>query len=60
MKKAGLKLNIQKTIHKKTLNIHGIQYHHFMAYRWGKSGNSGQIFFLGLQNHYEPWLQPQN
>ena len=31
--KTGLKLNIQKTIHKKTLNIHGIQYHHFMAYR---------------------------
>ena len=31
--KAGLKLNIQKT-------DHGIQSHHFMADRWGNSGNS--------------------
>ena len=23
------------------LNIHGIQSHHFMANRWGNSGNSG-------------------
>ena len=38
--KAGLKLNIQK------LN-HGIQSHHFMANRWGKSGNSDRIYFLG-------------
>ena len=28
--KAGLKLNIQKD--------HGIQSHHFVAYRWGNSG----------------------
>ena len=34
--KAGLKFNIQKM---KT--IHGIQSHHFMANRWGNSGNSG-------------------
>ena len=32
--KVGLKLNIQKT-------DHGIQSHHFMANRWGSSGNSG-------------------
>ena len=32
--KVGLKLNIQKT-------DHGIQSHHFMANRWGNSGNSG-------------------
>ena len=32
--KAGLKLKIQK-------NYHGIQSHHFMANRWGNSGNSG-------------------
>ena len=29
--KTGLKLNIQKTIHKKMPNIHDIQSHHFMA-----------------------------
>ena len=33
--KVGLKLNIQKT------KDHGIQSHHFMANRWGNSGNSG-------------------
>ena len=32
-KNVGLKLNIQKT-------DHGIQSHHFMADRWGNSGNS--------------------
>ena len=32
--KFGLKLNIQKT-------SHGIWSHHFMANRWGSSGNSG-------------------
>ena len=31
--KVGLKLNIQKT-------DHGIWSHHFMANRWGNSGNS--------------------
>ena len=44
--KIGLKLNIQKT------NIHGIWPHHFMANRWGNSGNSDRLHFLeGLQNH---------
>ena len=33
--KVGLKLNIQKT------KIMGIWSHHFMANRWGNSGNSG-------------------
>jgi len=42
--KAGLKLNIQKT-------DHGIQSHHFMPNRWGKSGNSDRFYFLGLLNH---------
>ena len=28
---------------------HGIQFHHFMANRWGNNGNS--VYFLGLQNH---------
>ena len=35
--KAGLKFSIQKT-------NHGIHSHHFMANRWGKSGNSGWLF----------------
>ena len=37
--KVGLKLNIQKT------KIHGIRSHHFMANRWGNSGNSERLFF---------------
>ena len=43
--KAGLKLNIQKTIE------YGIQSHYFMANRWGNNGNSDSLYFLGLQNH---------
>ena len=43
--KVGLKLNIQKT------SDHGIWSHHFMAKRWGISGNSGRLYFWGLQNH---------
>ena len=39
---AGLKLNIQKT---------KIWSHHFMGNRWGNSGNSVRLYFLGLQNH---------
>ena len=30
------------------LKDHGI---HFMANRWGYSGNSERLYFLGLQNH---------
>ena len=49
--KVGLKLNIQKT-------KHGIWSHHFMASRWGNNGNSGRLYFGGLQNHCRWWLQP--
>ena len=35
----GLNLNIQKT--------NGIWSHHFMANRWGNSGNSVRLYFLG-------------
>ena len=35
--KVGLKLNIQKT--------------KIMGNRWGNSGNSVRLYFLGLQNH---------
>ena len=30
---------------------HGIQTHHFMANRWGNSGNSVRLYSFGLQNH---------
>ena len=36
--KVGLKLNIQKT---------KIWSHHFMGNRWGNSGNSVRLYFLG-------------
>ena len=39
--KVGLKLNIQKT------KINGIWSHHFMANRWGNSGNSVRLYFGG-------------
>ena len=31
-----------------------------MANRWRKSVNSDRFYFLGLQNHWGWWLQPQN
>ena len=31
---------------------HGIQSHHFMGNRWGKSANSVVLYFWGLQNHH--------
>ena len=39
---------------------HGIWSHHFMSDRWGNSGNSGWLYFLGVQNHCRWWLQPWN
>ena len=44
--KVGLKLNIQKT---KIMASSPIC--HFMANRWRNSGNSGCLYFSGLQNH---------
>ena len=44
--KAGLKLNIQKT----KIMASSWSYH-FMANRWGNSGNSGRLYFGGLRNH---------
>ena len=43
--KFGLRLNIQKT------KIMASWSHHFMANRWGNSGNSVRLNFWGLQNH---------
>ena len=39
-----------KTQHSKKEDL-GIRSHHFMADRWGESGNSGRFYFLGLQNY---------
>ena len=30
---------------------HGIRSHHFMGNRWGNSGNSVRLYFIGLQKH---------
>ena len=43
--KVGLKLNIQKM----KIMASG----HFVADRWGNSGNSVRLYFSGLQNHCE-------
>ena len=40
--------SIQAT--ERTLNLTSWS-HHFMANRWGKSGNSVRLYFFGLQNH---------
>ena len=34
--------------------------HHLMANIWGNNGNSGRLYFLGLQNHCRWWLQQWN
>ena len=43
--KVGLKLNIQKT---KIMASGPVT----SCNRWGNSGNSGRLYFPGLQNHY--------
>ena len=43
--KVGLQLNIQKT------KIMTSWSHHFMANRWGNSGNSVRLYCFGVQNH---------
>ena len=50
--KVGLKLNIQKT---KIMASGPIT---SLGNRWGNSGNSVRLYFLGLQNHCRWWLQP--
>ena len=42
------------------LKAYGIQSHHFMANRWRNIGNSGRIYFGGLQNHCRGWLPSWN
>ena len=53
-KKAGLKLNIQKTKIMASSPIPSWQTD------GGDNGNSDRFYFLGLQNHCGHWLQPQN
>ena len=43
--KVGLKLKHSEN------EDHGIRSHQFMGNRWGNSGNSGRLYFSGLQNH---------
>ena len=43
--KVYLKFNIQK------MKMIGIQYHLFMANKWGNNGNSDRLYFGGLENH---------
>jgi len=52
--KSALKLNIQKTkiIASSPLSSWKID--------GKKNGNSDRLYFLGLQNHCECWLQPWN
>ena len=47
--KTGLKLNIQNTIHKNILNIHGIQSHNFIHIDEGKVETVADFIFLGSQ-----------
>ena len=42
--KVGLKFNIRK---RRSWHLDP----HFMGNRWGNSGNSGRLYFFGLQNH---------
>ena len=46
--KVGLKLSIQKT---KIMASGPIIWDPSMGNRWGNSGNSVRLYFLGLQNH---------
>ena len=48
-----------KTQHSKNED-HGFWSHHLMGNRWGNSGNSVKLYFLGLQSHCRWWLQPWN
>ena len=52
--KVDLKLSIQKT------KIMASSPLFVSPNRWGNSGNSGRLYFWGLQNHCRWWLQPWN
>ena len=47
----SLLMEVKKESEKLAVNTdHGIRSHHFMANRWGNSGNSDRLYFLGLQS----------
>ena len=50
--KAGLKLNVQKTMIMASSSITPFQID------GGNNGNSDKLYFGGLQNHCRWWLQP--
>ena len=50
MKARGERKSWLKAQHSE-IEDHGIWSHHFMGNRWGNSGNSVRLYFLGLQNH---------
>ena len=56
--KAGLKLNIQKTKIMASGPITSWEIDGETGNRWGNSGNSVRLYFLGLQNHCRWRLQP--
>ena len=48
MRNAGLEeTQAEIKIAGRNINNHGIRSHHFMGNRWGKSGNSVRLYFLG-------------
>ena len=47
MKKESEKIGLKHS----EIEDDGIWSHHFMANRWGNSGNSERLYFIGLQNH---------
>ena len=47
----SLLMKVKEESEKVGLKLKGIWSHHFMANRWGNSGNSVRLYFFGLQNH---------
>ena len=50
VKEESEKVGLNLAQHSENEN-HGLWSHHCTANRWGNSGNSVRLYFLGLQNH---------
>ena len=50
VKEESEKVGLNKAQHSENQD-HGTWSHHFMANRWGNSGNSDRLYYFGLQNH---------
>ena len=50
LKSLWVKVKEESTVDSENEDL-GIWSHHFMGNRWGNSGNSVRLYFLGLQNH---------